>query len=83
MLLVDTNVRVDVLQDDPAWADWSVQQLRAQSQVHELLINPVIYAELSLTFDSVKELDDAIEGMGLKFQERCPARPYSSPAGHS
>ncbi len=69
MLLVDTNVLVDVLQDDPAWADWSVQQLRAQSQVHELLINPVIYAELSLTFDSVTELDDAIGGMGLKFHE--------------
>lgn len=69
MLLVDTNVLVDVLQDDPAWADWSVQQLRAQSQVHELLINPVIYAELSLAFDSVRELDDVIEGMGLKFHE--------------
>jgi hypothetical protein len=69
MLLVDTNVLVDVLEDDPVWADWSVQQLRAQSQVHELLINPVIYAELSLIFDSVKELDDAIEGMGLKFHE--------------
>ncbi len=53
MLLVDTNVLVDVLEDDPAWADWSLGKLRAQSQVHELLINPVIYAELSLTFDSV------------------------------
>ena len=69
MLLVDTNVLVDVLEDDPLWADWSVQQLRAQSQVHQLFINPVIYAELSLTFDSVKELDAAIEGIGLKVQE--------------
>ena len=31
MLLVDTNVLVDVLQDDPTWADWSVRQLRAQA----------------------------------------------------
>ena len=69
MLLVDTNVLVDVLEDDPLWADWSVQQLRAQSQVHQLFINPVIYAELSLTFDSVKELDATIEGIGLKVQE--------------
>jgi hypothetical protein len=37
---VDTNVLLDVLQDDPTWADWSVRQLRAQAQVHELLINP-------------------------------------------
>ena len=69
MVLVDTNVLVDVLEDDPAWADWSVQQLRAQSQVHELAINPVIYAELSLTFDSVKALDDAVDGMGLILQD--------------
>lgn len=69
MLLVDTNVLVDVLEDDPDWADWSVRQLRAQSQVHELLINPVIYAELSLTFDSVQSLDDAIEGIGIIVKE--------------
>ena len=50
MLLVDTGVLLDVLQDDPAWANWSIKQLRAQSQVHELCINPVIYSELSLTF---------------------------------
>lgn len=69
MLLVDTNVLVDVLEDDPDWADWSVRKLRAQAQVHELRINPVIYSELSLTFESVDALDDAIEGMGLVMQE--------------
>lgn len=69
MLLVDTNVLVDVFEDDPLWADWSVRQLRAQAQVHQLLINPVIYSELSLTFASVKELDYAIEGVGLKIEE--------------
>lgn len=69
MLLIDTNVLVDVLENDPDWADWSVRQLHAQSQVHELLINPVIYTELSLAFDSVQTLDDAIESMGLALQE--------------
>lgn len=69
MLLVDTNVLLDVLEDDPAWADWSLHQLRAQSQVHELAINPVIYAELSLAFDSVQALDSIIEEMGLIVQE--------------
>jgi predicted nucleic acid-binding protein len=69
VLLVDTNVLVDVLEDDPKWADWSVRQLRAQSQVHELVINPVIYAELSLAFDSVQALDEVVENMGLTFQE--------------
>jgi len=69
MLLVDTNVLLDVLEDDPAWAEWSLHQLRAQAQVHELAINPVIYAELSLAFDTVDALDAAIAGMGLSFQE--------------
>jgi predicted nucleic acid-binding protein len=65
VLLVDTNVLVDVLENDPAWADWSEQQLRAQSQVHELAINPVIYAELTLAFDSVAATDAAVEGLVL------------------
>lgn len=69
MLLVDTNVLVDLFEDDPRWADWSLRQLRAQTQVHQLFINPVIYAELSLTFDSVKELDETIERIGLRIEE--------------
>lgn len=60
MLLVDTNVLVDVLEDDPEWADWSVGQLRAQAQIHDLVINPVIYAELSLIFNTVEELDRTV-----------------------
>lgn len=50
--------------------NWSLRQLRAQSQAHELVINPVIYAELSLAFDSVQALDAAIEAMGLTFHEQ-------------
>ena len=65
MLLVDTNVLVDVLEDDPEWADWSIGQLRAQSKIHRLAINPVIYSELSLTFSTVEALDRAIDDLGL------------------
>lgn len=69
MLLVDTNVLIDVLENDPQWADWSISQLRAQSQVHSLSINPIIYAELSLTFSRVEALDDIIGNLGLNFLE--------------
>ncbi len=69
MLLVDTNVLLDLFEDDPRWAEWSLRQLRAQAQVHQLFINPVIYAEVSLAFDSVKELDETIERMGLAIEE--------------
>ncbi len=69
MLLVDTNVLIDVLEDDPEWADWSIAQLRAQSKVHPLTINPIIYAELSLAFSKVEALDKAIENLGLTLSE--------------
>jgi len=69
MLLVDTNVLVDVLQDDPQWADWSIGQLRAQSKVHELAINPVIYAEISLSFSTMEGLDRAVSTLGLVLRE--------------
>lgn len=69
MLLVDTNVLVDVLEDDPEWADWSIRQLRAQSKIHPLAINPVIYAELSLTFSTVEALDKTLAGLDLALME--------------
>lgn len=69
MLLVDTNILIDVLEDDPDWADWSIAQLRSQSQVHKLIINPVIYAELSLTFSTVEALEKTVLGMQLEFVE--------------
>ena len=69
MLLVDTNVLVDVLENDPEWADWSIGQLRAQSKIHQLAINPIIYAELSLTFSKVETLDKTIEAMELIVKE--------------
>jgi hypothetical protein len=64
-MLVDTNVLVDVLEDDPDWADWSVAQLRAQAQIHRLVINPVIYAELSMAFSNVEALDAALAALQI------------------
>jgi len=68
-MLVDSNVLIDVLENDPDWADWSVGQLRAQSRVHQLIINPIIYAELSLTFSTVEALDQVLEDMELPVVE--------------
>ncbi len=69
MLLVDTNVLVDVLQNDPQWADWSIAQLRAQAQLHALAINPVIYAELSMSFSTFEALDRVVATMELAMHE--------------
>jgi predicted nucleic acid-binding protein len=69
MLLVDTNVLVDVLQNDPQWADWSIAQLRAQASVHALVINPVIYAEISLSFSTLEALEDVVNTLALDVRE--------------
>lgn len=79
MLLVDTNVLVDVLVDDPDWAEWSLGQLRAQAQVHELAINPVIYAELAQAFETLEALDDVVDR--LKLAVRALPRPALFLAG--
>jgi predicted nucleic acid-binding protein len=69
MLLVDTNVLVDVLQDDPQWADWSIRQMRAQASIHQLAINPVIYAEISLSFSTLEALEGVVTTLGLEVRE--------------
>ena len=69
MLLVDTNVLVDVLQNDPQWADWSIAQMRAQSILHALVINPIIYAEISLSFSTLEALDDVVDTLALELRQ--------------
>jgi len=69
MLLVDTNVLIDVLEDDPEWADWSIGQLRAQAKIRRLAINPIIYAELSTAFSTVEGLDSTVDDLDLTMIE--------------
>lgn len=69
MLLVDSNVILDVLCDDPTWAQWSREQLRARSLVHPLAINGVIYSEISTAFGSISQLERTIDDLGLRVLE--------------
>ena len=69
MLLVDTNILFDLLEQESQWALWSLRQLKAQSKVHDLVINPIVYAELSPAYDSHQALDQHVEDMELAFHE--------------
>jgi predicted nucleic acid-binding protein len=60
MILVDTNVLLDVLQDDPNWAAWSQAQLESAALTDRLAINAVIYSELSMAFERIEELERVI-----------------------
>lgn len=60
MILVDTNVLIDVLAADPEWAAWSEAALLAAIETDELAINPIIYAELSAAYRSEAALTKAL-----------------------
>ena len=58
--LVDASVLLDVLTDDPTWALWSQNALADARDQSRLVINPIVYAEVSTGFDTIEDLDDAI-----------------------
>ncbi|WFU50593.1 type II toxin-antitoxin system VapC family toxin [Sinorhizobium terangae] len=66
MTLIDTNVLLDVVTDDAKWADWSIAQLEAASLTGPLLINDTIYAELSVRYDRIEDLDAFLDEAGLE-----------------
>lgn len=67
-VLVDTNVLLDVLTDDPVWADWSIETLAAYEPTG-LVINPAIYAELCYGFATAATVDGTVERFALAYEE--------------
>jgi predicted nucleic acid-binding protein len=68
MVLIDTNVLLDVLENDAKWAPWSQDQLDAAAATDSLAINPIIYSELSMAFARIEELDTVIEEAFLNIE---------------
>ena len=58
--LVDSNVLLDVLTEDPDWLGWSTGALVEAAESGPLCINPIIYAEVSVRFSRIEELEDAL-----------------------
>ncbi|WP_295552717.1 PIN domain-containing protein [Limnohabitans sp. Rim8] len=65
MILVDTNVLVDVIHQDPIWLDWSLRELiKAQNQ--EILTNYVVYAELHTHNTAGPHIDAFLQNLGVQ-----------------
>jgi hypothetical protein len=60
MILVDSNVLLDILTLDPKWYNWSASNLSKMSESHELIINDIIYTEISIGFDNIEELEEVL-----------------------
>lgn len=58
--LVDSNVLLDILTEDIVWADWSTEALAMAAESGPLVINTVIYAEVSIRFSRIEDLEAAL-----------------------
>jgi predicted nucleic acid-binding protein len=64
--LVDTNVLLDLVTNDRDWADWSLARLEDAALAGSLLINDIVYAEISIRFDRIEDLDTTLATARIK-----------------
>lgn len=65
MILVDSNILLDIITNDPVWYDWSLAQLDGASLLGPLCINDVVYAEISVRYDRIEDLDAMLAEIGI------------------
>jgi predicted nucleic acid-binding protein len=73
-VLVDSNVILDIVTEDSQWFTWSAQTLATYAEQGSLVINPIIYAEVSIGFDQLEALETALP---VEFFRRDPL-PYKA-----
>jgi predicted nucleic acid-binding protein len=79
VILLDTNVLLDVISDDPVWGEWSQRQLNSAAAADDLAISDIAYAELSVGYQRVEKLEEMLAEAGIAV-ERIP-RPALFLAG--
>jgi len=67
LILVDTNVLLDVTEEDQQWADWSQEQLNGA--VGRMVVNPIIYSELCYEAGDPMDVDTVLMALGVDFRE--------------
>ena len=72
--LVDSNVLLDIATNDAAWFDWSSQALESVANESPLAINAIIYAEVSIGFQRIEDLESAIPVKPISPRSRCHSR---------
>ncbi len=67
--LIDSNVILDLVLDDPDWASWSELTLAEYHFYGPLYINPIVYTEVSIGYDSIEALESVIQAGGFQMLE--------------
>ncbi len=60
MTLVDSNVLLDLVTDDPRWSEWSLGRLEEAALAGSIVINDIVYAEISVRYRRIEDLDDML-----------------------
>jgi hypothetical protein len=66
LTLIDTNVLLDIVTADARWLSWSRSHLATAAIAGPLVINDIIYAEVSVRFESIDTLEAALTGLGVR-----------------
>lgn len=65
-ILIDSNVILDLFEEDSDWVEWSEVMLHQYSYTHTMYINPIVYSEISIGFKRIEELENALSGCGFE-----------------
>jgi predicted nucleic acid-binding protein len=68
VILVDSNVLLDLVTDDPRWGAWSMRALEVASAQGAVAINAVVYAEISIRYARIEDLDAMLEAAGIRLE---------------
>ena len=68
-IFIDSCVLLDLFTDDPNWADWSESILEQYSQTNSLFVNSIVYAEVSIGFNRIEEVEAALKELDIKVLE--------------
>ena len=69
MILVDSDVIFDLLDNDPQWCGWSGAQLQRWAQLDQMTVNAIVYAEISPRYRSEAKVDELLKELKLDFAE--------------
>lgn len=64
-VLVDSNVLLDIMNESPAWFAWSAAALSRAATSGRVIINPIIFAEISVNFAMIEDLHDTLAGLPI------------------
>lgn len=69
MVLVDTNVLLDIATSDPLWADWSMEKLDAAASLGPVVVNAIVYSEFSVGYERIEDVDRLLKEVDIGWSD--------------